>query len=120
MIPTEHQEQCALVEWVDIQARTKPEIGLLFAVPNCARTSMGTARKLKREGLRKGVPDLMLPVAKRGMNGLFIEMKRQKGGRLSPEQKWWFVKLIEQGYAVHRCNGWEQARDAILDYLEAA
>lgn len=52
------------------------------------RTSIRTAIKAKREGMRKGVPDLFVPKWK-----LWIEFKRSKGGTVSPEQKEWHEYL---------------------------
>lgn len=112
-IPSEHSEQVALVKWLELESRKHPELALCFAVPNGARTSMSTARKLKAEGLRRGCPDLFWPVSR----GLAIELKKAKGGRVSPEQKWWLNALNEQGYLALVCHGWQSAKATILQYL---
>lgn len=116
----EHQQQCALIRWAEYQAKTRPELGLLFAIPNGGQRSKATAGKLKAEGVKAGVPDLFLPVPRtwRGMafNGLFVEMK---AGRNKPTaaQIEWHVMLSQQGYRVAVCYGWEAARDLIVEYL---
>lgn len=115
--PTEHAEQAALIAWADGAAARVPELGLLFAIPNGARTSMSVARRLKAEGLRAGVPDLLLPVPRPPAAGLFVELKRRRDGVVSPEQRAWHVALQAQGYAVQVCKGWEAAARAILAYL---
>lgn len=51
-------------------------------------------------------------------HGLYIEMKRKKGGSLSPSQKWWLAELEKQGYKAVRCNGFEAAADEIKKYLQ--
>jgi len=114
----EHQEQSALIRWSKAQAKTIPELKLLFAIPNGGHRHIAVATKLKAEGVKKGVPDLFMPVAKGGYNGLFIEMKRQKGGTVSPEQKQWHADLQEQNYRVDVCHGWDSARETILEYLK--
>ena len=73
--------------------------------------------RLKMEGVRAGVPDLFLPVATGGKHGLFIEMKRTKGGTISPEQKDWLAHLNEQGYRAEVCKGFEAAKAVIQDYF---
>lgn len=85
-LPTEHQEQAAFVQWFRLQF---PAIRIM-AIPNGLRTSMMQAIKAKREGLSAGAPDLFIPAW-----GLWIEFKRSKGGRLSPEQKDWHLYLEE-------------------------
>jgi len=48
-------------------------------------------------GMRRGVPDLCLPVARHGYHGLYIELK-VAGGRLSEAQDGWIAALTKQGY----------------------
>ena len=114
-LPTEHQEQVALIQWFD--ATYREHRGRLFSVPNGTNKSRAAAAHFKREGLRSGVPDLMLPVASMGYHGLFIEMKRQKGGVISEAQKKWNAYLNEQGYLAVFCCGFEDAKQVIERYL---
>lgn len=60
------------------------------------------AAALRRDGLRPGAPDLL--VLKAGGESAFLEVKREKGGELSPNQKWWAQRLEFLGhrYAVVR------------------
>lgn len=60
----EHRAQVGLFQMAELAAHRYPELRLLFAVPNGARTSQAVAGKLKAEGLKKGVPDLVLPTAR--------------------------------------------------------
>jgi len=118
IIPTEHQEQKAVVEWALWHELQHPELKMLFAIPNGTYKSKAASGMFKAEGLKKGVPDLMLAVARKGYHGLFIEMKRLKGGVVSKEQVWWLNALSEQGYRVATCRGYDQAINIIKDYLE--
>lgn len=68
-------------------------------------------------GVRAGVPDLFLPVPMNGKHGLFIEMKKAQGGRLSESQKKWLTWLGELGYEATCCHGWLEAREAIEAYM---
>lgn len=67
--------------------------------------------------MKAGVPDLFLPVSRDGYHGLFIELKRQAGGRVSDEQKEWIQELRDQGYRVEVCKGWEAAAGVLKNYL---
>jgi len=115
--PTEHEEQCAVIDWCEIASHQYPELSLIFAIPNGGQRHVGVARKLKAEGVRSGAPDLFLPVARGIYHGLFVEMKRQKGGRLSDTQKDYFPRLIQQDYKVIVCNGADEAMNGIQEYL---
>lgn len=118
-IPTESVEQATLIAWFK---RTYPDLRM-FAIPNGAHLAGTIAQrarqvqKLKLEGMEPGVCDLMLPCAKNGYHGLFIEMKRIKGSVTSADQKKWIKHLNEQGYKAAVCKGWESARDVIVEYL---
>ena len=114
----EDEEQMLLIQWADWNLGKWPELALLFHIPNGGRRSAAEAGRFRAMGVKKGVPDLFLPVARGGFHGLFIEMKRRRGGSLSPEQGDWLEALRGEGYRALRCDGWEQARDALVEYLE--
>jgi hypothetical protein len=115
--PSEHAEQAALIAWADGHAGRLPELGMIFAIPNGGARHIATARKLRAEGVRAGVPDLMLAVARGAWHALFIELKRTRGGRVAPEQRQWHTALLAAGYDVRVCRGWMEAATAILIYL---
>lgn len=117
-IPTEDEEQANLFAWATIAKARHPELALLYAIPNGGKRPMSVAVRMKRTGTKAGVPDMFLPVARGGCHGLYIELKRSKGGRVSPEQTAWMHALTEQGYRCAVCHGWTQARLEILDYLQ--
>jgi hypothetical protein len=113
----ESDEQQALFQWATYNEVKHPELKLLHAIPNGGKRYKTTAIRLKNEGVRAGVPDLSLPVARHGKHGLYIEMKATHG-KLSENQKQWKEALDNQGYIVMVCWGWEAAKDALLWYLE--
>lgn len=119
VIPTEEAEQTCLFRWAYyISAATCPELKLLHAIPNGGLRSKTEAARMKAAGVRAGVPDICLPVARQGCHGLYIELKRRKGGRISPEQMTWMYDLTAQGYRCMVCQGWEEAAREIADYME--
>ena len=116
----EGQEQAMLFKWCEAQMRVGnwPELGMLFHIPNGGKRGKAEAGRFKAEGVKPGVPDLCLPVPRGQYHGLYIEMKRREGGRVSTEQKEWGAKLSARGYCWMVCRGWEGARDVLTDYLE--
>jgi len=113
--PSEHDEQVALIQWADSVGGA---VGLLFAIPNGGHRHPAVAGKLKAEGVRAGVPDLFLPVARGGCHGLFIEMKAGKN-KPTDGQLAWLDELRSQGYHCAICHGAEEAIDTIQEYMEA-
>lgn len=114
--PSEHEEQKALIKWFDLQY---PALrGRLAACPNGGQRNVIVAAKLKAEGVRAGYPDLNLLVPRKGFAGLFIEMKRQKGGALTPDQADWLDFLNEQGFMAVVCKGFDAGRETICGYLD--
>lgn len=104
-IPLETEEQADFVEHLE------SEKVRFFAVPNGTFTSSFTAkRKAKREGAKKGVPDIIILYDNGRHNILFVEMKRQKGGVLSEEQKEWIEWLDQKDYPVCVAKGSEHAK----------
>ena len=117
MIQHEAMEQEALFEWAAYNVGKYPELRLLYHIPNGGRRDPKEAAFLKRQGVKAGVPDLCLPVARKGYHGLYIELKY---GRNKPtqDQRRWLSELSKQGYCVVTCYGWEQAKTWIEGYLD--
>lgn len=119
-VPTEHEEQAVVIAWWSMYAPLKQvDYRLLFAIPNGAHKSPGQAAKFKREGLRPGVPDLLLALPRKGKAGLFLEMKRV-GGKVKPgsDQDQYAQLLRSVGYEVVECAGADQAISIIELYLK--
>lgn len=114
---TEHAHQCAVMCWTTKYFNTVPELKLLFAIPNGGERNPVVASRLKAEGVKAGVPDLFLPVARHGCHGLFIEMKKPKG-TIGSSQPQWEKDLKAQGYAHAYCYGWEQAVHVLMSYMQ--
>lgn len=103
----ESSEQETLVKYLEIK-RLK-----FTSIPNSTFTkSFAIKMKNKREGLRKGLPDMLVILPTKL---LFIELKRYEGGVLSPEQKEWIEQLNKIGNQVEAivCRGCGEAIDKI-------
>lgn len=112
----EHREQVRLFAWARREEEGRPELGLLFAVPNGGRRDAVTGARLRDEGVRRGVPDVWLPVAREQWHGLVIELKASKG-RATREQVEWLRRLGQEGYLALLCVGAEEAQSVIEQYL---
>jgi len=123
-VPTEYSDQVAIFEIAAFKAIKDPRWNLLFATLNGVRLPIGLAVKMKKAGNKPGVPDILLDVTLRAPDGnivcpgLRIELKREKGGVLSPSQKWWHQQLTEMGYRVEVAKGAQAAIKIIEEYLK--
>ena len=151
---TEHGEQRALFAWVAVAKRhgfelawawadngtqdvfrqsaycgedLVPELEWMHAIPNGGYRDKITAAKLKAEGVKKGIPDVMLPLPMAFQYaGLYIEMKRSKdttfkrqAGKTSEDQEKAIAYLRSVGYAVSVCFDWRSAAKDVQSYIEA-
>lgn len=96
---SESTEQRALFEWAGWSQAKYPDLALMYHVPNGGKRDVRTAVNLKREGVKAGVPDICLPVARGGHHGLYIELKAGKG-EATVKQLEWLDGLREQGYIM--------------------
>ena len=115
--PLEEIEQEHVFLWASMEERAYPELAMLYAIPNGGKRAIKTAIALKAQGVKSGVPDMCLPVARGAYHGLYIELKRQRGGTVSEAQKEWITALAEQGYKAVVCRGAEEAIKVIKEYL---
>lgn len=114
------------------EAHFNPLLHRVHSVPNGGgKLPASTAGRLIGEGLKAGVFDINLDVARHGYHGLKVEMKRPhtpgvkgmsyaiQGGKPSAEQLDWQIFYREQGYKAEICYGWLEAYNEIMGYLRA-
>lgn len=100
---------------------------LMFAIPNGgsrgdnARSRAIRGAQLKAEGVKSGVADIFISLARHGYHGLYIEMKKptnEKGrkGSLSDDQEKFRDAANMEGYGYVACYTWQEAIDNIERY----
>lgn len=107
---SEHDETVAVVEYCDLKGYP------VFHIPNEAKRSPATAARLKAEGMRPGVPDLCIPVARGRYHSLYIEMKAD-GGKPTEEQAAWISRLRAEGMCAYVCYGASNAIALVDEYM---
>ena len=100
--PPEEAEQLALVQWLELHKIKYTH------VPNEVKHKVQYRVKQKRLGVQAGLPDILIfdrpPLYPENV-GVAIELKRQKGGRVTPEQTAWLEHLKVRGWTVAVCRG---------------
>lgn len=118
-VPTasEHQLQASIISW---WAHTHnlyalPEFALL-AIPNGGARDAITGSRLKAEGVRPGVPDLLLAKPVGPYTGLWVELK--VGYNKPSDAQFAFIAYLESvGYKASVHWDADSAIKAIEDYL---
>lgn len=87
-----------------------------FAIPNGGLRSASTAKGLREEGQKAGIPDTFIDVAKGAYHGMRLEVKADKG-RLQPNQVIALQKLSERGYFAVMGRGYHECESQIISYL---
>lgn len=116
-INNEENEQTWLIQWATMLSSQHQELALLHHIPNGGLRSKSEAKRLKAAGVKAGVPDLCLPVARQGYHGLYIELKAGKG-KATASQKQWLDALSAQGYKSVICYGWIEGAKELANYLD--
>ena len=114
---TEHQIQASFFKEILWMENADERLKLMFAVPNGGKRHITTAIKLKAEGCRPGIPDVMFPYSCKGFNGLAIEFKRPETGRVSKVQSDYLNLLGRNGWLVAICTDADAAIKTVKDYL---
>jgi hypothetical protein len=108
-VPDESNEQMTVVDWLRVH-RIR-----FTATANGIYTHPVSMSRMKRLGVAVGLPDILIfdrpPMCIDGklFIGAAIEMKRRKGGVLSPEQREWISALSELGWACVVAKGCDEA-----------
>ena len=127
-VPLEEEEGKALFQWAQAQRwHGRPIAKILIHIPNGSfrgydrRGAAITAGKLKAQGMQPGVSDYLVPVPiwTKQCAGLWIELKRLKGGSVSTEQTDFHTDMLALGYRCEVARGWEAASKIILEHLRS-
>ena len=121
---SEHSEQSLVIQWAKVHEGQYPELEMLFAVPNAGKRSIGAARYYLDEGMRAGIPDILLPISHETQTGyiyigLAIEMKFGKN-KITEAQEWWLKHLAQYGWKTAVCYSANETINVISNYLEIA
>ncbi len=115
--PSEYDEQCALVKWLDLR-------GFKFtAIPNSTWTTYSQQHKNTAQGVRAGIPDLLVLVNNAlvwiEMKKLDVKPKKEGRGGVSDVQQEWIDALNKcNNCQAFVCYGFEEAK-SVIEKLEA-
>lgn len=123
-VPTEKEEQKAVIDWADAHIDIAPPLEWLHAdlngipLPGSATTRARIINSMKAQGMKPGILDLSLDAARRGYHGLKIDMKRVRGGKVLEGQIEYMDYLASEGYLGQICQGANKAIGLLKWYLD--
>jgi hypothetical protein len=88
----------------------------VYAVPNGSNRNVVTATILKKEGVKSGVSDLILPIASGSYHQLWIEVKAPKG-RQSKNQSSWDLFCLRNHIKYVICRSAQEIIDTVISYM---
>ena len=112
---SEHDIQVRFVKYLDFKKvlYSSTANGIFLKDRKTAHRIMN---KMKAEGLKTGLPDILIFEPRGGFNGLMIELK-SKTGKTSDDQKKWIKALNDRGYKALVCKGLDSAINSLETYL---
>ena len=115
---SEYEDQCAVFEWAASMEYKWPCLKLLFGSLMGVKLTPKQLNKFTKAGMKKGKPDINLPVPMGNYCGLWIELKKKGGDDPTDEQEITLKNLAVVGNAVYSCKGSAAAIMIITDYLK--
>ena len=112
-------EETAMIVFFDYcraMAHAHKGYGLAFHIPNESKSSIQRRMTMKRAGVKKGIPDICVPIANDKFASLFIEMKI-KPNKPSPEQMQLIRELNQVGNYAALCWSADEAIEMLNKYL---
>ncbi len=110
----EQIEQCKLFDWIRSVKELK---SYCFHIGNERQCSVQQGRLLKRMGIRAGASDVFVGLARGAWHGMFLELK-SVGNTPTESQEQFMLDMASQGYYCLWCVGFEEAKRAILHYMQ--
>ena len=108
MVDSEEKEQMRLAAYLDGQKI------LWCHVPNGGHRRKIVAASLKRQGVKSGVPDVLIfaPIQ------AAIELKRKSGGSVSANQRKWLDALNDAGWETYTARGADKAIEWLTERVK--
>jgi hypothetical protein len=115
---SEYEDQVAIFEWAAKYEYCWPCLELLFGSLMGIKLPLKLLNKALKSGMKKGKPDINLPVPRGGYCGLWIELKAVGGKKPAGDQKRILKHLGREGNAVFACKGSDAAIRTIEAYVK--
>ena len=115
-MPSEASEQVKVFLWLNSVRDSLPGADHAFHPPNGGLRNGVVAGQMVAMGVKRGVPDIVLPYRVGDWVGLVAEMKSDSGS-VSKDQAKWFERFKAQGWKTAVWRSADEAIEGLKEYL---
>ena len=112
----EDSELISFFDYVRLRENQDARLKTIYHIANERKSSPQAGARMKRKGVRRGIPDVCVPIATKEYSGLYLEFK-VKPNKLTKEQKEMCFRLIGQGCSVKVVWSASEAIKILEEYL---
>lgn len=113
---SEKDHQVFIFQVLELNEKEFPFLKFVYHPANGGLRHPAVAAQMKREGVRKGVSDVVLPFPNKHFNGAYLELKKDQKSKPTPEQKEFISFVRDNGYYAEVCYGADMLLDVIENY----
>jgi hypothetical protein len=114
---SEADHQRFIFDVLELNERKYPFLKWIYAVPNGGKRHPAVAAQLKAQGVKKGISDICIPIARDPWHGAYIELK-DGNKKLTPEQMEFAEFLLTGKYGFWKALSCDEALQCIECYLQ--
>lgn len=113
----EELQQIAFFDYCRLVASHHAAWRMAYHIPNESKASIQRRITMARAGVKKGMPDICIPIANDKYHSLYIEMK-VKPNKASPHQVEMMCELMANGNYACICWSSAEAIDMVTKYID--
>jgi hypothetical protein len=114
---SEHDEQVAFFDWVQIQRNSDERYYNIVSTPNEGKRTEYYGKYLKDQGMSSGFPDISVLVPTLRGPAMFIEMK-VRPNKVTENQAGWLDRLSRWGYQCYVCWSSDEAINVTTEWMK--
>lgn len=113
----EYQIQVSIFQWISFHEKKYKGLDLAYSTASGLKLPIGSIVKAHKVGIiKKGLPDIVIPVSRKGFHGLYIELKTDEG-KPTKEQVEFVKRLNEEGYLACFSYGFKETISKLEYYF---
>lgn len=113
---SEDDELIAFFKYIEWQSNKDLRLSYIYHIANERRSSWAAGKRLKKNGVKAGVPDVFVPIPTKKHPGLYMEFKVDHN-KPTDRQEYFLTGLASLGYVTKVVYSATEAIDVLNRYL---